>query len=241
MLENNNNIEQYRQNYERICGLARRRAIECNRNPDEITVIAVSKTHGADVIANALEADIRVFGENYVQELEEKHRQLPEQLSALPQWHFIGHLQSNKVKYIMPYISMIHTVDSLHLAEEISRQAEKCGRTIDVLLQVNTSGEEQKSGCAPQDAGDLVPAVSAITHIRLSGLMTIGSFSDDEAIVRSEFRLLRSLRDEINSKQNDIVLKHLSMGMTGDFEIAVEEGATFVRVGTAIFGGRYYA
>jgi hypothetical protein len=232
------NIDILRNNYESICERARRKALNCGRSPEEVKVIAVSKTQTADVIVDAISAGISIFGENYVQELNEKYKSLNEMNIRQPVWHFIGHLQTNKVKYIAPFINMIHTIDSLRLAEEINRCAGNSNRIIDALIQVNTSGEEQKSGCNPNDTIELVNVVNALPNLNIQGLMTIGSFSDDEELVRSEFRLLRSLFDTYNHQNEKSPLKHLSMGMTGDFELAIEEGATFVRVGTAIFGSR---
>ncbi len=209
------------------------------RDPNSIKIVAVSKSHPSEIIALALKAGLTVFGENYAQELRDKHQYLTETGIQTPEWHFIGHLQSNKVKYIAPFVSMIQSVDSLNLAEEISRQAEKNNRKIDILLQVNTSGEYSKFGCDPEATLALYDGVCKIKNLNLLGLMTIGTFSDDEKLIRSEFRLLRELRDNIN-KLKGINLTHLSMGMSHDYEIAIEEGATIVRIGTAIFGERIY-
>lgn len=228
--------EELKANYGEIADRARRAA----PRPDEITVIAVSKTHPADVLAAAVAAGIKDFGENYVQEMKDKYDALTAAGIKVPRWHFIGHLQTNKVKYIAPFVDLIHSVDSLRLAEEISRQAEKNRRTIDIMLQVNTSGEESKSGCEPNQLAELYESARAVPNINIVGLMTIGSFSPDEQVCRREFSMLAKLREEIATRTG-ARLEHLSMGMSGDFEIALALGATMVRVGTAIFGNRFYA
>ncbi len=214
-------------------------AFKCGRNPEEITIVAVTKTHTVDVVRNGIDAGIRVFGENYAQELNEKYEAL-KNYSGDIQWHFIGHLQTNKVKLIAPIISFIHSVDSLHTAEAISDEAKKNNRTIDILLQVNTSGEDTKSGCEPGDIFKFAESALKIPNINIHGLMTIGSFSDDKVQIRSEFRLLGSLKEKLNQKFRTNQFKELSMGMTGDYDIAIEEGSTYIRVGTAIFGMRNY-
>ena len=214
-------------------------AFKCGRNPEDITVVAVTKTHTVDVIKSGIDAGIRIFGENYAQELKEKYEALKDYARDI-QWHFIGHLQSNKIKYIAPFVSLIHSVDSIHTAEAISEEAKKNDRTIDILLQVNTSGETTKSGCEPDEIFKFAEYAMKIPNINILGLMTIGSFSDDKIQIRSEFRLLSSLREKLNQSFKPHRFKHLSMGMTGDFDIAIEEGSTYIRVGTAIFGERIY-
>lgn len=240
MKENILSPEQIRSNWEAVKSKALDAAVVSGRNPDDITIVAVAKTHPSGMIKNAIEAGIGNIGENYVQEMVQKYKELAELGIEVPKWHFIGHLQTNKVKYIIPFVDMIHSVDSAHLAEEISKQAQKLGRTIDILLQVNTSGEESKSGCEPQDIYKLAEELSRLQNIKIHGLMTIGTFSNDEVIIKREFRLLRSLRDELAVKFPEIDFHHLSMGMTNDYPIAIAEGATLVRVGTAIFGERDY-
>ncbi len=231
--------EDIRYNYGVVREQAGKAAADCGRKPEEVTVIAVSKTQPGEVIEQALEAGIRVFGENYVQELTEKHAYLDGKQTGQPEWHFIGHLQSNKVKYIAPFITMIHSVDSIKLAEVISEQAKRHGRIIDILLQVNTSGEESKFGCEPEELPSLAEAALKMDGVRVLGLMTIGSFSNDEEVVRREFVMLRGLLKDVNNSLGTN-LSHLSMGMSGDYELAVTEGATMVRVGTSIFGARIY-
>ena len=206
----------------------------------DIKVVAVSKTHPVEAIKYAIEAGIRDFGENYAQELKTKYELLKQISDVQPNWHFIGHLQTNKVKYIIPFVKLIHSVDSVHLANEINRQAEKHNRVVDVLVQVNTSGEESKFGCEPEEALPLIDQIGQLPNLRVIGLMTIGSFSTDENTIRKEFRLLRSIFEEAKQKFPELPLTELSMGMTNDYMIAVEEGATILRIGTAIFGERHY-
>ncbi len=233
-------IETLRKNWIEIKENVNRKAAECGREPSEITVVAVSKTHPVEMIINGMEAGIDVFGENYAQELRDKHKYLLENDLKQPRWHYIGHLQTNKVKYLAPFVEMIHSVDSVKLAEAVSKQAERFGREIAILLQVNTSGEESKSGCRPEEIIAIAKEVIEIPHLNVQGLMTIGSFSPDESIVRGEFKMLSRLLGEVN-RELGLNLKHLSMGMSGDYLLAVEEGATFVRVGTNIFGERDYS
>jgi PLP dependent protein len=203
------------------------------RDPSEVTLIGVTKKHPAETISAAFEAGIVDVGENYVQELVEKHGAV----NAAVRWHFIGHLQRNKVRQIAGFVHIIHGVDSERLAIEIGRQAILSGRTIPILLQVNTSGEPSKFGVAPSDAVTLARALASVEGIELVGMMTLAAFLDDPELTRPMFRLLRTLRDDARSATG-LPLPHLSMGMTADFEVAIEEGATFVRIGTALFGER---
>lgn len=237
--ENIPTVEQLRNNWNKVMDGVRGAAAKCGRNPEEITVVAVSKTHPKEFIERGVEAGIEVFGENYAQELRDKHAEFGE-FNKKIRWHYIGHLQSNKVKYLAPFVEMIHSVDSLKLAKEISKQAKKHERVQDILLQVNTSGEDSKSGCPPGGIDELAEKALQVDSVNVRGLMTIGTFSDDEKIIRGEFSMLRKLRDDLAKKFGDSHFKDLSMGMTHDFPIAVDEGATYVRVGTAIFGPREY-
>jgi len=207
----------------------------------DIKIVAVSKTHPIEAIMNAMEVGINDFGENYAQEMKSKYEELQHIAKQQTRWHFIGHLQTNKVKYIAPFVALIHSVDSVHLAEEIEKQAKRFDRVIDVLVQVNTSGERSKFGCDPNEALSIIEGIRKFEHIQIRGLMTIGSFSTDEDIIRSEFRLLREIFEEAKAKFPDLALSELSMGMTNDYLIAVEEGATILRIGTAIFGERIYS
>jgi len=205
------------------------------RDPDSVRLVAVSKTQHADAIAAAGEAGQRIFGENYVQEFMEKAPLLPESI----QWHFIGALQSNKVKYLSGLTSLIHSVDRISLAREIDRQWEKAGKVCDILLQVNISGEETKSGTTVSGAIELAREASALPNLRIRGLMTMPPFFDEPERARPCFRALRLLADTIEAQKiPGVSMAELSMGMSGDFEVAIEEGATLVRVGTAIFGER---
>lgn len=202
------------------------------RDPREVTLVAVSKTHPAGAVEQALAAGQRDFGENYVQEARDK---VP-LVAGEPRWHYIGRLQRNKVKYLAPWVHFIHTVDSLKLAEEIDKQAAQCHRTIPVLLQVNVAGEDAKSGCLLEEAGSLAREMLQFSFLELCGLMTMPPFWPAER-VRPFFRQLRQLRDRLRDELGR-PLPALSMGMSADFPAAVEEGATLVRVGTAIFGVR---
>lgn len=203
-------------------------------------LVAVSKTHPVDAIREAYELGVRDFGENKVQELEEKQAALPKDI----RWHFIGHLQSNKVKYIATFIYLIHGVDSLKLLTEINKQAEKCGRVINCLLQVYIAKEESKFGLDEKELEDLIrsEAVKNMKNIKVLGLMGMATFTDNEEIVRQEFRYLKSIFDKLKSKElpSNFDLKEISMGMSGDYIIAQEEGSTIIRIGTAIFGEREY-
>lgn len=203
-------------------------------------LVAVSKTHPVEAIREAYELGVRDFGENKVQELTEKQAQLPNDI----RWHFIGHLQSNKVKYIAPFIYLIHGVDSLKLLTEINKQAEKCGRVINCLLQVYLAKEESKFGLDEKELEDLIrsEAVKNMKNIKVVGLMGMATFTDKEDVIRQEFRFLKSIFDKLKNKAlpPNFDLKEISMGMSGDYIIAQEEGSTMVRIGTAIFGEREY-
>jgi pyridoxal phosphate enzyme (YggS family) len=231
-------VEEIKKNWQTVMTNVDTACQEANRDKDDVQVIAVSKTYPDELIINALKAGITVFGENYAQELRDKHKAVPEVDGEKPVWHFIGHLQRNKVKHIAHFVEYIHTVDSIKLAEEISKQASKHNRMIKCLLQVNTSGEESKSGCEPNDVLSLAERILQVPNIKVEGLMTIGSFSDNEKIVRGEFSMLRKIKEKVNSRFPEADLKHLSMGMSHDYQWAIEEEATFVRVGTSIFGLR---
>jgi len=200
-------------------------------------VVAISKKKEPFAIEYCYQQSLRKFGENYVQELVQKQQLLLERCPEI-QWHFTGHLQTNKVKYIAPFIHTIHTVDSVKLAKEISKEALKNHRTISILIQVNTSGESSKSGVLPNYVIPLVKEIQSFPGISIDGLMTIPAILDeDEELLRSEFKQLVQLKDLLE-EQLYLKLTHLSMGMTNDYMIALEEGATLVRIGTGIFGER---
>lgn len=207
------------------------------RNSGDVTLIAVSKTKPVSDIEQAYESGTRDFGENKVQELDEKFPVLPKDIK----WHLIGHLQRNKVKYIVDKVELIHSVDSVRLAEQIEHEAEKKNLTVNILVQVNVANEDTKFGLRSEDTIDIVKQISCLSHVRIKGLMTIAPFTDNPEDNRGYFRKLKELSDEIDALHIDNVeMKELSMGMTGDYEVAVEEGATLVRVGTGIFGDRNY-
>lgn len=205
------------------------------RDRGEVTLIAVSKTKPLEMLREAYDAGARDFGENRVQELMEKMPSMPEDV----RWHMIGHLQRNKVKYIVGKVWMIHSVDSLELAEEISREAVKRQVTVRILLEVNVAEEESKFGVRVQEALSLAEAAAKLPGIQVEGLMTIAPYVEDPEENRTYFRKLKQLSVDIYDKNIDNVnMNVLSMGMTGDYSVAVEEGSTCVRVGTGIFGER---
>jgi len=210
-------------------------AVSAGRDPSDIRLVAVSKTKTASMVDEAAEAGQSVFGENYVQEFVAKAAEV----KSVVEWHFIGHLQSNKVKQIAGIVSMIHSVDRFSLAEEIDRQWGRLGLVCDILIQVNVSGEATKSGTTSEEAKMLVRQVALLQNVRICGLMTMPPFFDDPEAARPYFRELRTLAREIELLDiPGVSMKELSMGMSGDFEVAVEEGATLVRIGSAIFGSR---
>ncbi len=224
-----------KENYEKILARIREAAARSGRDPGEIKLIAVSKTVTADKVKAAFDAGIMDFGENRVQELCDK----TDILDIECNWHLIGHLQTNKVKYIADRVSMIHSLDSLELAHEIQKRAQKAGRRIDVLVQVNVAGEESKFGIKPEETLDFVKAASKLENIRIRGLMTIAPMAENPENIRWVFANLRKLLIDIGKENIDnINMDYLSMGMSNDFEIAIEEGANMVRIGTALFGKR---
>lgn len=208
-----------------------------NRDRNEVTLISVSKTKPVEMLQEAYDAGSRDFGENKVQEMMAKQDQLPDDI----RWHMIGHLQRNKVKYLIGKVELIHSVDSLRLAQEISRLSVKNDVTTDILIEVNIAGEETKFGTNRAEAIELVKAAAKLPNIRIRGLMTIAPYTDDPENNRKYFKAVRELSVDIAEQNIDNVnMDCLSMGMTGDFEVAIEEGATLVRVGTGIFGERNY-
>lgn len=224
------NLANVRENIMKACGRS-------GRNPMDVTLVSVSKTKPVSMLEEAYDADCRDFGENKVQEIMDKYPQLPRDI----RWHMIGHLQRNKVKYIIDKVSLIHSVDSLRLAQEISRQAEKKKVDVDILLEVNIAGEESKYGIACAEAVQLAEAAAVLPHIHIKGLMTIAPFVSNPEDNRKYFRQIRKLSVDIEQKNIDnVTMSVLSMGMTGDYMVAIEEGATIVRVGTGIFGERNY-
>lgn len=225
------NYEQVKRNIEAACKRA-------GRDVSEITLIAVSKTKPlSDVETLIRETDAHDFGENKVQELTDKY----EHASVPVNWHLIGHLQTNKVKYIVDKVCMIHSVDSFHLAKAIEKEAAKKNVVVKILIEVNVAGEETKFGVSVEETENLVNQIKDLPHVRICGLMTIAPFVDNPEDNRGYFRKLKDLLLDIKSKNIDNVnMNVLSMGMTNDYEVAIEEGATMVRVGTGIFGARNY-
>jgi PLP dependent protein len=214
----------------------RRAAEAAGRQPDTIRLVAVSKTVPAERVRAAIQSGITLLGENYIQEAREKIEALQEFPVA---WHFIGHLQSNKAKYAVRLFDLIHSVDTIKLARELDRQAGKIDKVQDILIQVNTGKEASKSGVYVDDTLTLVRAAGQMSHIAVKGLMTLPPYFNAPDKVRPYFQALRELRDRIRSESlPGIAMDELSMGMTGDFEAAIQEGATLVRIGTALFGER---
>lgn len=207
------------------------------RPREDVTLIAVSKTKPVEMIREAMDCGIRVFGENKVQEIVEKQEVITEPLD----WHMIGHLQRNKVRQLVGRVARIHSVDSLRLAEQIENDFAKKEETAHILIEVNVAREDTKFGVMPEDTEELIREIAKLPHICVHGLMTIAPFVEDPEKNRIHFQNLRKLLVDINSKNIDnINMTELSMGMTGDYEVAIEEGATYVRVGTGIFGARNY-
>lgn len=209
----------------------------CGRSYEEVKLIAVSKTKPVNMLQEIYDAGMRDFGENKPQEIRDKYPVLPDDI----RWHMIGNLQKNKIKYIIDRACMIHSVDSVSLAEAVSLEAEKRGIVMPVLVEVNMAGEDTKGGLVPEETEAFIRSISRLTNIRIEGLMTVAPFTENPEENRKYFRALKKLLVDINGKNIDNVDMHeLSMGMTGDFEVAIEEGATMVRVGTGIFGERNY-
>lgn len=210
---------------------------KANRNIDDVKLIAVSKTKPVEDIEEAYDYGIRDYGENKVQELDEKFPVLPNDIN----WHLIGHLQRNKVKYIVDKVRLIHSVDSVRLAEQINIEAEKKDVDVDILVQVNIANEDTKFGLMENDTIDTIKQISLLPRVHIKGLMTIAPYTDNPEDNRGYFRGMKELSEKISSLNiNGVEMRELSMGMTGDYEVAIEEGATLVRVGTGIFGNRNY-
>ena len=223
------------ENYRRVKEGVAEAAVKAGRDPSEITIVAVTKTHPAETVEEALAAGVTDVGENRVQEFLSKEPGV----TSPCRWHLIGHLQTNKVNKVVGKFSMIHSVDSLKLAEKLSGAGERNGITTDILLEVNTSGEESKFGLETDRALELCTEIAELPALNLRGLMTVGPWVDDTAVLSKAFGSLRRLGEKIEEKGiNGISMEHLSMGMTDDFEIAIAEGSTIVRLGRVIFGAR---
>jgi pyridoxal phosphate enzyme (YggS family) len=223
------NVRNIRSRIESAC-------VRAGRRTSEVTLVAVAKTFSSALIREVLASGVFDIGENYVQEFQRKRDELADVAGKI-RWHFIGHLQSNKVKHVVEWIHLIHSIDSLRLAKEVDRQASRTARVVDVLIEVNTAGESSKFGVRAEETRKLAEQMSALHNINLAGLMTIGPFLPDPETSRPSFRLLAEVRNELQHSLG-LPLPHLSMGMTNDCEIAIAEGATLVRIGTAIFGPR---
>lgn len=225
------NLEHVNDNINAACERA-------GRSREDVTLIAVSKTKPVETLKEAYDLGVRVFGENKVQELCDKYEALPKDIH----WHMIGHLQRNKVKYIIDKVDLIHSVDSVRLAETIEKEAAKRDIKVRILIEVNVAGEDTKFGLAPEEVDGFIDEISSFSHIEVAGLMTIAPYVQNPEENRSIFARLRKLSVDIAGKNVDNVnVSILSMGMTNDYEVAVEEGATMVRVGTGIFGERDYS
>ena len=225
------NLQNVEENIRQAC-------LRSGRDVSEVTLISVSKTKPVEMIQEAYEYGKREFGENKAQELKEKYEVLPKDIK----WHFIGHLQTNKVKYVVGRAALIHSVDSLHLAEAIEKESAKKNLISDILIEVNVAHEESKFGLKTEEVEQLVRDIAKFQHIRIKGLMTIAPYVENAEENRNIFKELKTLSVDISNKNIDNVnMDILSMGMTGDYEVAVEEGATLVRVGTGIFGERNYS
>ena len=225
-----------KQRLEKVRERIRQAAESSNRDADSVRLVAVSKTVAPDIVREAIEAGVTILGESYVQEARDKFKALVQYPVS---WHFIGHLQSNKAKYAVRLFDLIHSVDSLKLTRELNKQAAKVDKVQQILVQVNISGEDTKSGISADEAPGLIAEIGRLKNIAVKGLMTMPPYFYQPEKVRPFFAALRELRDRIKAQSlPNVFLEELSMGMTGDFEVAIKEGATLVRIGTAIFGER---
>ena len=227
-------MEIIKNNLEIINEKIKKAALKADKNPEEIKLVAVAKTATIEQIEEAIKAGVKIIGENKVQEAKEKYQII----TADIEWHLVGHLQTNKVKYAVEIFDCIHSVDSIKLAEEIDKRSLQFGKTTNVLVEVNVSGEESKYGIKPEEVEPFLKEISEFSRIRVRGLMTIAPIiEEDKEEVRPYFRKLRELSKEIKSKNiKNVKMDYLSMGMSEDFEIAIEEGANMVRIGRGIFG-----
>lgn len=223
------NVQKIKERIERACE-------KVGRDPGEVSILAASKTRTPEEIREVFEAGIKLFGENRVQEARDK---IPLLSDLSIEWHMIGHLQRNKVKYAVNLFDVVESLDSKELADELEKRLSKVGKKMRVFIEVKLSPEETKHGCSPEEALELSRYVLSLEHLKLEGLMTVPPYFEDLELVRPYFRKLREIRDNLEDALG-INLPHLSMGMSHDFEVAVEEGATIVRIGTAIFGPRNY-
>ncbi len=225
--------EQYKRNYDNILNSI------SDSYKEKVKIISVSKSHPKEAMKRAYDSGLNVFGENYVQEMVEKYEWLDKETKDNIEWHFIGHLQTNKVKYIAPFVNCIHSVYKLKLAKEISKRAKQNDRTIEILLQVNTSREESKSGCNPKESLEIAKGIQELENVSLKGLMTISGLDSTDEERKKEFELLNTIRKNIKNEFG-LELNDMSMGMTSDYQLAIDQGSTMIRIGTAIFGERVY-
>ncbi|MBO8160266.1 MAG: YggS family pyridoxal phosphate-dependent enzyme [Thermosipho sp. (in: Bacteria)] len=223
------------ENYQRVIENIKEVCEKSGRDFSEIKVVAVSKTFPEDIIEEAFQNGIKIFGENYAQEFRRK----AEHFNGRDiEWHYIGRIQTNKLKYIVPYAKLIHSVTRVEEVRKIDELSKKFGKTQDILVQMNLSGEVTKAGLKKDEINDFLNSISKYNNVKVIGLMTMAPFTSDESIIRKVFSELRKIRDELSKNYPEI--KHLSMGMSNDYLIAVEEGATILRIGSAIFGEREY-
>ena len=226
-----------RDNLHKVRANIRRACKNCGRESAEVKLVAVSKTKPISALEQAYACGCRDFGENKVQELVDKYEAMPKDI----RWHMIGHLQRNKVKYIVDKVFLIHSVDSLRLAQEIEKEAARKEITVNILVEVNVAGEESKFGTTSEEACSLVEEIAKLPHVRVKGLMTIAPYVEAAEENRPYFEKLKQIYVDIIHKNIDnVFMEELSMGMTGDYEVAITEGATYIRVGTGIFGEREY-
>lgn len=222
-------------NYRKVLERVSEAASKCGRDPKGIRLLAASKAQDASRILQAIEAGIGLFGENYVQEAKAKREAIKDPV----EWHMIGHLQRNKVKTALEIFDLIQSLDSLELARELDKEGKKRGKTVRVFLEVNLGGEEGKSGIAKDEVGSLLREVAKLPYLRIEGLMSVPPFSENPEEMRPYFRALKELKSDLMALNvPNVELKELSMGMTHDYPVAIEEGSTLVRIGTAIFGPR---
>ncbi len=231
-------IDQLTRNYESVREEIALACQKCGRNPHEITIVAISKTFPFSSVIDLNRVGHLDFGENKVKELRDKYYNISFQYSGKINWHFVGHLQTNKVKDIVAFISLIHSVDTFHLAEEIDKCAKRINKKIDILVQVNASREEQKYGVEPEKAESLCKQIALLENVKVKGLMSMAKLTENKEEIRSCFKETKEVYDTISKDIPDFT--YLSMGMTQDFDIAIEEGTNMLRIGTAIFGERNY-
>jgi pyridoxal phosphate enzyme (YggS family) len=224
------------ENYSNICDKVKNIAEKTRRNPEDIKIVAVSKTFSSTVIQEAIDQGLALFGENKVQEAKRKIQELHGNFI----FHLVGHLQSNKARDAVQLFDLIHSIDKVSTADKVNTEAGKINKIQKTLVQINTSGEDTKSGIAPNNAIDFIKEINVLKNIEILGLMTIGPFTNDKNRIRESFRTLRIILHDINNELN-ANMKELSMGMSSDYDIAVEEGSTMLRIGTAIFGKRDYS